>query len=64
MYCYIKPSEFKISISIESYDSQILIAQIEDLNENCVKISCPYPLYFLRNRLSKSFMAGAVHRFK
>ena len=57
-----KPSEFKISISVESYDekllkiteiatllkiemflnyqryrSQILIAQIEDLNEDCVK---------------------------
>ena len=45
-----KPSEFKISISVESYvektaesyrscRSQILIGQTEDFNEDCVKIS-------------------------
>ena len=70
---YIKPLEFKISISAESYDkkslkineiatlpkmhsfedrSQILIAQIEDLNEDCVKISRLYFLFFQRYKPS------------
>ena len=39
--------------------SQILIAQIEDLNENCVIISrLFYLLYFPRNRPSKSVTIG------
>ena len=83
-----KPSEFKISISVESYDektaenyrnsyvaekpiviAQILIAQIDDLNEDCVEISGPYLLYFLRNKPSKRVtvrlgFAGPVHHFK
>ena len=61
-----KPSEFKISIPVESYDektnenyrncyasekrirdidSKFFIAQIEDFNKDCVKISRRYILY-------------------
>ena len=52
--CYIpeKPIVF------QRYRHQILIAQIEDLNEDCVKISGPYLLYFLRNKPSKSVTFG------
>ena len=68
-----KPSELKIPISVESYDektagnyrncyvavrSQILKAQIKDLNEDCVKISRPYHLYFPRNKPSKIIKVG------
>ena len=74
-----KPSQFKISISVESYHektdenyqnsyivekglfpnyqrylSQIVIVQIEDSNEDCVKIQRPYLLYFPRYKPSKS----------
>ena len=35
-----------------------LIARIEDLNEDCVKISHPYLLYFPRNKPSKSVSVG------
>ena len=31
-----------------------MIARIEDLNEDCVKVSSPYLLYFTRNMPSKS----------
>ena len=37
---------------------EIQISQIEDLNEDCVKISRPYLLYFLRNKSSKSVTVG------
>ena len=51
------------------YLSQILIAQIEDLNEDCVEISRPYILHFPRNKVSKIVTVGLsrvglVHRFK
>ena len=56
------------------YRSQILIAQFEDLNKDCVNSSRPYLLYFLRNKLSNSITVwsdrtgpdrdGPVHRFK
>jgi len=36
------------------YRLQILTAQIEDLNEDCVKISRSYLLYFPRDKPSKS----------
>ena len=39
------------------------IAQIEDLNGYCAKISRPYLLYFPINKLSKSVTVGPVHRF-
>ena len=45
------------------YRSQILKAQIEDLNEDCVKILRPHP----RNKPSKSVtvgLVGLVNRFK
>ena len=81
-----KSSEFKISISVKSFDektgenyrncyvpenrivlTQRLIAQIEDLNKDCVKIPCPYLLYFWRNKPLKSVTVrrvGPVHHFK
>ena len=34
-------------------------AQIEDFNEDCVKISLLYLLYFLRNKLSKNVTVGS-----
>ena len=43
----------------QRYQFQILIAQIEDLNEDRVKISGPYLVYFLRNRPSNSGIAGS-----
>ena len=51
----------------QRYWSQIFIAQIEDLNEDCVKISGSYLIYFLRNKSSKSVTVGwaePVHCFK
>jgi len=42
---------------------------IEDLNEDCVKISRPYLLYYPKNKKTKSYVtdgpgrAGPVHRF-
>ena len=36
----------------------ILITQIEDLNEGCVKISRPYISYFPRNKPSKRVTVG------
>ena len=69
-----KPSEYKNSISIESYDEKaaenyrncyfakkplsFLIAQIEDLYKDWVKISHSYLLYFPRNKPSKSVTVG------
>ena len=44
--------------------SNILIPHIEDLNEECVKISRPYLLYFSLYKPSKSVTVGPVHRFK
>ena len=32
------------------YQSQFVITQIEDWYEDCVKLSRPYLLYFLRNK--------------
>ena len=40
---------------------QILIAKIEDLNKDYVKIRQPYLLYFLRNEPSKSVTVGSVN---
>ena len=42
----------------QRYRFQILIAKIEDLNENCVYISCSYLSCFLRNKPSKSVTVG------
>ena len=74
-----KPSESKISFSVESYDEKTAenylnfyftekisvtikdidpkITQIEDLYEDCVKISPPYLIYFPRKYIT-------AHRFK
>ena len=70
-----KQSEFKIFISIKSYDdktaenyrnyyiaenrivsklSNVKTQNYEDLNEDCVKISRPYILYFPRYKPSKN----------
>ena len=58
-----KPSEFKICISIESYDGTTAEhyrnfycrkVQIEVFNEGCVKMSRLYLLYLSRNKLSKT----------
>ena len=38
----------------QRYRSQIKIAQIEDLNEDCVKISRPHLVSFPRNKPSNS----------
>ena len=46
------------------YRFQICIAQIGDLNEDCVKISHPYLLYFTINNRSESVTVGPDHRFK
>ena len=62
-----KPSEFKISVesevlnwSLQTSKDIYQITQIEDFNEDCVKISRPYLLYFPRNKLSKSVTVGSV----
>ena len=76
-------SEFRISISVESYDEKTAenyrnfyvaekpivfkiskisittIPQIKDLDEDCVKMSGPYLIYFLRNKPSKSVTVGS-----
>ena len=46
-HCFIKIYQILI---------QSLITQIEDLNEDCVKFSVPYLIYFLRNMPPKSVM--------
>ena len=51
------------------YLPHILMAQIEDLNGDWVKISRSYLLYYLRNKLSNSVTIGLgrvkpVHRFE
>ena len=38
---------------------KLSIAQIEDLNEDCVKVSGPYLIYFLRKKPSKSVTVGS-----
>ena len=48
----------------QRYLSQFLLAQIEDLNEDCVQISRSYLLYFPRNKSSNSVTVGPVNRFK
>ena len=71
-----KPSAFKVSILVESYDEittlpkstyflnhqryrfQILIAQIKDLNKDCVKILFPHLLCFPNNKPTKSVTIG------
>ena len=40
------------------YRSQILITQIEGLNEDCIKISLAYLLYFPKNNPSNSVAVG------
>ena len=35
---------------------EILITQLEDLNKNCVQISCPHMFCFQRNKPSKNVM--------
>ena len=42
----------------QRYRCQILQAQIERLNKNCVNISCRYILYFPTNKPSKSVKVG------
>ena len=42
----------------QTYRSQILMKKVENLNENCVKISRSYLLYYPRNKPSKSIIAG------
>ena len=75
-----EPSEFKISISVESYDGKtaenyrncyvvemlivfkrflILLAQIGELNKDCVKMSSPYLIYFMKNKPSNSVTVGS-----
>ena len=51
------------------FRSQILIAQIEDLNQGCVKISSSYFQFFPRNKLANRITfgkrrIGPVHCFK
>ena len=51
------------------YQFHIFIAKIEDFNEDCIKSSRPYLLYYLRNKQSKSIAVGPgrvgpVHRLK
>ena len=41
-----------------------MIAQIEDFNEDCVQISLPYLLYFLRKKPSKSEGGGGGFIFR
>ena len=40
----------------ERYQCHILIAQIDDMNEDCAKISSPNLVYFTGNMLSKKVM--------
>ena len=42
----------------QRYRSEILLAQTEDLNEDCVKISHPFRLYVQRNGPLKSVTVG------
>ena len=59
--CYVtkKPIVSKISkISLPNSMNKFQIAQIKDLNEDCVEISRPYLLYFLRNKPSNSVTIG------
>ena len=51
--CYV--SEKRI-VNYQKYQPQILVAQIKELNEDCVKNLRPYFLYFPRNKAAKSFM--------
>ena len=48
----------KLGSYYQRYWSQISIAQIEDLNEDFVKILRPCLLYFPRNKPTKSVMVG------
>ena len=48
----------------QSYRSQILIAEIEDFNEGCVKISRPYLFYFPRDVSVGPGRIGPFHCFK
>ena len=55
------------SPNYQIYLYQILIGQIEDLNEDCIKISRPYIFNFLKNKPLKIvtiWSVGLVHRFK
>ena len=47
-------TEMRMFTKHQRYRSQILIAQIEDSNEDCVKISGSYLLCFPRHKASKS----------
>ena len=69
-----KPLDFNASISVESYDEKTAenyrncyvaynLSQIpQDLNDDCVKISRLYLLYYPRNKPSNS--VTPVHSFK
>ena len=47
-------TEKRIVSNLWKISIQILIALIVDFNEDCLKISCPYLLYFPRNKVSNS----------
>ena len=44
-----------VTITIQSYDEKTA----EDLHEDCVKISGPYFIHFLRNKSSNSVTVGS-----
>ena len=67
LYKYINlPNYTNISIfqTIQIYQFQILMAQIEDLNQDCVNILRTYLQCFPRNVTSKSITVGPVHCVK
>ena len=51
--CYV--AENPIVSELPKISSQILIAQIEDLNKDCVKISRPYPYTFREISLKERY---------
>ena len=55
--CYVAKKRIVSKLSKIRY--QILIAQIEDFNEELVNISRPYLLYFPSNKQSKSVTVGS-----
>ena len=59
--CYVV--EKRIVSKHQRYRFKILTSQIEELNENCVKISRPYILYFPTNKPSYSVTVGSSVNF-
>ena len=49
----------RIVSKLSKFVIQILIAQIGDLNKDCVEISLPYTLNFPRNKRSKRVTVGS-----